>query len=75
MDTNTRLLPSNWRSLAELSSHERTSVRWLLRFATTNRIVEKGVAVKLGKRWYINSERLPEFLQAQTVAAISGRAQ
>ena len=61
-----------WKTLSEFSERERTKLRWLLRNARENGIVEAGVAMKFGCEWRINAARLPDFLIQQTHQRLKG---
>jgi hypothetical protein len=65
---------NNDRPLSEFPKAEQTKLRWILRHADRNGIVDAGVAYKFGRTWYINTEALPAFLVEQTRQAIGGRA-
>jgi hypothetical protein len=62
-----------WQRIDEFPRTEQSKLRWLLRHAPDNGIVEAGVALKYGREWRINSERLPGFLMRQTIAALGER--
>jgi hypothetical protein len=61
-NTNEQLLPQRFRKLAELGDADRRAIRWLIRHADQNGIVEAGIVVRLGRCWWIDSEALPTFL-------------
>lgn len=64
----------NWKPLRDFPKKEQMKLRWLLRFADTNGIVEAGVALKYGKEWHVNPDTLPGYLIAQTKKALGERA-
>ena len=64
----------NWKPLRDFSRKEQMKLRWLLRFAETNGIVEAGVALKFGKEWHVNPDTLPGYLLEQTKKSFGNRA-
>jgi hypothetical protein len=75
MDAQTRqVLPAHFRKLASLSAPERSSIRWLIRFAEENGIVREGIVIRFGRNWWIDTERLPDFLRRQSTVVSRGRA-
>jgi hypothetical protein len=64
----------NWKSLREFSHKEQMKLRWLLRFAETNGIIEAGVALKFGREWRVNTDALPGYLLDQTKKAFGKQA-
>ncbi len=63
-----------WLGLAEFSKAEQLKLRWLLRNASENGIVNQGVAVKFGREWRINERELPRFLQKLTLETLGKEA-
>lgn len=59
-----------WQRITDFPDKERNKLKWLVRHAASNGIVEAGVALKFGREWRINVERLPEFLRQQTLAML-----
>lgn len=63
-----------WKALADYPDNERTKLRWLLRGADENGIVAEGVAIKFGREWRINTEKLPAFLGRLTLRQLPRRS-
>lgn len=59
-----------WVPIADLPVAEQNKIRWLVRHAAENGIVEAGAAVKYGREWRINRVRLPEFLREHTLRTL-----
>jgi hypothetical protein len=64
----------DWQRITDFPAEERNKLRWLIRHATDNGIVEAGVAIKYGREWRVNRERLPDYLKQQTLAALGRSA-
>jgi hypothetical protein len=64
----------NWKPLRDFPTKEQMKLRWALRFAETNGIVDAGVALKFGREWRINTDALPGYLIEQTKKALAERA-
>lgn len=64
----------DFQTIEQFPKGERNKLRWLIRHAPENHMVEDGVAVLYGRQWLVNKARLPDFLRKQTLAAISKRA-
>ncbi len=64
----------DYKKLADFPDDERTKLRWLLRHADENGIVEAGVALKFGREWRINSSKLPDFLRRLTMKSLRSSA-
>lgn len=45
------------------------AMRWLLRFADTNGLVEEGAALKFQGRWWINTKIFPRYMMNHHQAA------
>jgi len=56
-----------WKPLKSFSEKERQALRWILRYARTNGVIEAGVALKFGREWLINVDNLPAYLHEQTM--------
>jgi len=70
MSTNEhQLLPIHFRRLADLGERDRVAIRWLLRSADENGIVREGIAVRFGRAWWIDAEKLPAFLAKRSAIA------
>ncbi len=63
-----------WERISDFSETEQHKLRWLLRNASENGIVDQGVAVKFGREWRINERKLPKFLQKLTLATLGKEA-
>lgn len=63
-----------WTRIAEFPTKEQNKVRWLLRHSAENGMVEQGIAMKFGREWLINREKLPAFLVELTLRKERGRA-
>jgi hypothetical protein len=64
-----------WPMIRDFDEKERESIRHLCRTADENGIVEAGVAIRLGKSWRINREKLPEFLGQLTLRTLERERQ
>jgi hypothetical protein len=65
---------NDWKLIADFPADEQAKLRWLLRHAAENGIVEAGVACKFGRTWVINPQRLPDYLCKQTLATLGRSA-
>lgn len=63
-----------WSKIADFSEGEQLKLRWLLRNASENGIVDQGVAVKFGREWRIHEKKLPGFLRKLTLASLGNAA-
>ncbi|MBL8202422.1 MAG: hypothetical protein JNK40_15765 [Chromatiales bacterium] len=63
-----------WKGLSEFSDSEQNKLRFILRDAANNGIVEAGVACKYGREWRVNTDRLPDYLLERTRLALHGHA-
>ena len=63
-----------WKKISDYPEAEQHKLRWLLRYAAENGIVDAGVACKYGREWQINENRLPDFLIEQTRRLVAARA-
>jgi hypothetical protein len=63
-----------WQRIDDFPAEERNKLRFLLRHAMDNGIVEAGVAIKYGREWRVNRQRLPDYLKQQTLAALGRSA-
>lgn len=63
-----------FKPLKHFPTTEHSKLKWLLRHADENGIVEAGVAVKFGREWYIASDKLPAFLAEHTRRKLSKSA-
>ncbi len=45
-----------WKKISDFPRAEQNKLRWIVRHATQNGIVEAGVAVRYGNAWTINEE-------------------
>jgi hypothetical protein len=61
-----------WKGLSEFDESEQNKLRFILRGAAHNGIVEDGVACKYGREWRINTDRLPDWLIKRTRLALQG---
>jgi hypothetical protein len=65
----------DWLRVKDFPADEQGKIRWLLRHASENRIVEHGIAVRYGREWRICRSRLPEFLQRETLRTLKREAE
>jgi len=64
----------NWKRLSDFAAREQHKLRWLLRHADENGIVQAGVALKFGKEWHVNTQLLPGYLLDATRKAMGRQA-
>ena len=63
-----------YKRISDFSRAEQFKLRWLLRHAAENGIVNDGVALKFGREWRIDEKKLPLFLRKLTLASLSDAA-
>ena len=63
-----------WKKIADFPKAEQNKLRWIVRHASQNGLVEAGAAVRYGHSWFINEAKLPDFLQKQTLQALGKEA-
>ncbi len=61
---------NDWLLITNFPPDEQNKLRWLVRNAADNGIVEAGVAIKYGRSWRINPQRLPDYLRDATLASL-----
>ncbi len=64
----------NWKRIIDYPEAEQHKLRWLLRHAPGNGIIDAGVALKFGREWRINEKKLPAFLRKLTLEALGNAA-
>jgi len=65
----------DFKSLKEFDASERAKLRWMLRVDVhQEEMVRDGVALKFGREWRVNVERLEEFLRKRTLRELSARS-
>lgn len=67
-------LGPEWIRISDMPQREITKLRFLLRHAHENGIVEKGAALKYGREWFINRAALAEFLKRRTLDNLRAKA-
>jgi len=63
-----------WDRITDFPKDEQQKIRYLVRHAVENGIVDAGVAIKYGREWRVNRQRLPDYLKQQTLAALGRSA-
>ena len=63
-----------WKKISEFPEAEQNKLRWIVRHARHNGLVESGAAVRYGHAWLINEAKLAGFLQKQTLQALGKEA-
>jgi hypothetical protein len=65
-------MPHPWKALAEFDKREQNRLRFALRDAVRNGLLDDGVVAKFGRLWFVNTDRLPDWAIKRTREILQG---